>query len=106
MSIDEPGKLVKSSRWTQYGAVFSVARLLLNGFVLQSKNISVGRGKLIDWRENKSGIELISEDDEESIFEYAHLFVAMVGAVAAMKAAAKAEDLPTSISISEQSLGG
>ena len=57
-------------------AVWAAAVVLLGGAILQAGNVSAGNGRVIDWREVKSGETLMDDGDA---FDVAYLFVALVG---------------------------
>jgi hypothetical protein len=69
-----------------FPAVRACALAVLSGAVLQMSGVTAGRGKVIDWREVKSG-ETIQEDADA--FDTAQLFVALVGPEAALAVATK-----------------
>lgn len=69
-----------------FDAIFQVSAALLNGRVLQAKNVSVGNGLVIDWRTVKSG-EAIGKDLDA--YEAAVLFVELIGPSTAFEAATK-----------------
>lgn len=62
-----------------YDEVFEAAVAILRGDVLQSHEVSAGRGKVIDWCDVRSG-ETILEGD---VFDQAYLYVAITKARAA-----------------------
>ncbi|HVR02796.1 MAG TPA: hypothetical protein VMT47_11740 [Polyangia bacterium] len=67
-----------------YRAVEACAVRILAGAMLQADKVSAGNGRVIDWREVKSGkIELEGGD----AFDIAHRFVELVGVQASMAAA-------------------
>ena len=70
-----------------FAAVFVVARELVLGRTLHSDGVSVGRGRLIDWRVTRAGDILLGGADA---YDLANLFVALVGPDAARKSAAAA----------------
>jgi hypothetical protein len=68
-----------------YDIIFAIAVRLLAGVILHAHTsegvVTVGRGKLIDWRSVKSGEEV--EPSDGSAADFAQLFVALVGVEAA-----------------------
>lgn len=66
---------------TSYAAVRFVAESVLAGRVVQASGVTVGSGFVIDWRTVKSGEEIQCGADA---FDSAQLFVALVGAEAAI----------------------
>ena len=65
----------------RYDAVRACALAMLGGAVLQTCDVSAGRGLVVDWRIVKSGEAMLSEADP---FDVADLFVALVGPEAAL----------------------
>ena len=66
---------------TGFDAVRACSIALLSGAVLQAEGVSASRGLVIDWRTVKCGETLLAEGDA---FDTAYLFVALVGAGAAV----------------------
>lgn len=69
--------------------LFVVCRELLAGRVLQACEVSAGNGKVIDWRDVRSGELLL---DEADAFDTARLFVHLVGDWKAFEAALGPDD--------------
>lgn len=66
--------------------VQAVAVAMLGGVVVQAAGVSAGHGKVIDWREVKSGWTML---DGADAYDTAQLFVDLVGVNAALEALAK-----------------
>lgn len=60
--------------------VHACAVLLLGGVVLQTEGVSVGRGRVVDWRQVRCGETLLEDGDA---FDCAQAFVGLVGVTAA-----------------------
>jgi hypothetical protein len=73
-----------------FDAVRACAIVLLDGAVLQAGGVSAGNGLVIDWREVKSGEQIL---DSADAFDMAYLLVALVGAEAAFAAATRDCDI-------------
>ena len=71
---------------TRFEAVRACSIALLTGAVLHACDVTAGNGKVIDWREVRSGAELLADGDA---FDAAILFVALVGEVTAHAAATR-----------------
>lgn len=57
--------------------ISACARAILAGAVIHAGNVTAGRGRLIDWRIEPCGVEILSGADA---FDQAQLLVAIVGA--------------------------
>ena len=68
---------------TRFDAVSAVSRALLGGRVLQTKDVSVGNGMIVDWRDIRCGETIAAGLDP---FDGASLFVELVGTKAAESA--------------------
>jgi hypothetical protein len=67
-----------------FPAVYACALAILGGAVLQARDVSAGRGLVVDWRSTRSG-EVVQDGCDA--FDAAQLFVALVGPDAAFAAA-------------------
>jgi len=67
-----------------FAAIRACAIAMMAGHVVQAESVSAGRGMVIDWRTVRSGDTIQTGTDA---FDTAQLFVALVGADAALVAA-------------------
>jgi hypothetical protein len=74
-----------------YPAVYACSLAILSGRVLQASGVSVGHGKVIDWRTVPSGEML---ESEASAADCAQLFVALVGPDMALASARVQTETP------------
>lgn len=70
---------------TTYAAVRACALAMIAGTILHAASVTAGNGIIVDWRTVKSGEEIQKDGDA---FDTAQLFVALVGADAALAALA------------------
>lgn len=87
---DEEASGEKDGPVTCFEAVRACSIALLTGAVLHASDVTAGNGKVIDWREVRSGAELLADGDA---FDVAHLFVTLVGEEAAHAAATRDMDI-------------